>query len=101
MLQPVQLFKILSDETRLAIIQQLLNLSQKFRDIWPSYATPGWFSIAGKESGFITVYPLTCQPGRLRPSPPPGSDCERRCVDGWQNRLVSPADIKTYSYKHI
>lgn len=58
MLQPIQLFKILSDETRLAIVmilqsrenyasvisaQPFPNRSPKSRDIWLFFARLGWF----------------------------------------------------------
>ena len=83
MLQPVQLFKILSDETRLAIVMIL------------------------RESGELCVCDIcatisesqpTYRHGQLRQSQRPGSVCERMCVNGWINHPAPPVEKRKHIY---
>ena len=68
MLHPLQLFKTLSDETRLSIVMLLREAgelcvcdpapqprshSRKSRAIWPYFANPGWLSTVVREVGLL------------------------------------------------
>ena len=99
MLQPVQLFKILSDETRLAIVMILResgelcvcdicatisNRSPKSRDIWLSFARLGWFWIVVKANGSTIVCHPTYRHGQLRQSQ--HRQCMREDVREWLDK---------------
>lgn len=81
MLQPVQLFKILSDETRLAIVMLLRESGElcvcdicaattesqpKFPVTWLSCVRLNWYWTVGKGNGFTTVSHPTCPHGPAR-----------------------------------
>lgn len=92
-LLPIQLFKILADETRLGIVLLLsetgelcvcdlctaLDQSQpKISAIWHYCVKVGYCWTASKESGFITVYRRIFQHGRRKLLSRPGDANRKR-----------------------
>ena len=97
MLQPVQLFKILSDETRLAIMMLLResgemcvcdicapppSRSPKFPGIWQSFGRMNWCWTVGKGNGSTTGSLHICPHGRQKLSQHPGTACGKMFVSG-------------------
>lgn len=98
MLQPVQLFKILSDETRLAIVMLLRETGElcvcdicaatsesqpKISRHMAILRDAGLVLDRREGNGSTIVCHPTYRRGQLRQSRRPGSVCGRMCVNGW------------------
>jgi hypothetical protein len=113
MLQPVQLFKILSDETRLAIVMLLRESGElcvcdicvatsesqpKISRHMAILREADWFLTVGKANGSTIVCHPIFRRGQQRQSRRPGSVCARMYVNGWTNQPAPPAEAGKHIY---
>ena len=111
MLQPVQLFKLLADETRSTIVMLLRESGEmcvcdicaataesqpKILAIWPFYVKPSWSSTVAKENGCITDCRHTCQHGLRVLLIQPGTVNEKTYATSSVAWHLSPADGDIY-----
>ncbi|VFT66894.1 arsenical resistance operon repressor [Escherichia coli] len=115
-LLPIQLFKILADETRLGIvycsanwesyasaISALLSTSRSPRSpaTWHCCVNAGYCWIASKVSGFITAYRRIFQHGRRKLLMRPGDVNRKRFRQlsaNWLDKIV-PQTVRTFAVK--
>ena len=113
MLQPVQLFKILSDETRLAIVMLLresgelcvcdicaaTSESQPKISRHMAILREAGLVLDRREGKWIHYRLSPHIPAwQLRQSQHPGSVCGRMCVNGWINQPAPPAEKEKHIY---
>lgn len=117
-LLPIQLFKILADETRLGIvlllselesyasaISALLSTSRSPRSpaTWHCCVKAGYCWTASKVSGFITAYHRIFQHGRRKLLMRPGDVNRkrfRRLSATWLDKTV-PGTVRTFAVKNL
>ncbi len=117
-LLPIQLFKILADETRLGIVLLLSELGElcvcdlctaldqsqpKISATWHCCVKAGCCWTASKVSGFITAYHRIFQHGRRKLLMRPGDVNRkrfRRLSATWLDKTV-PGTVRTFAVKNL
>lgn len=117
-LLPIQLFKILADETRLGIVLLLseresyasaisallsTNRSPRSPATWHCCVKAGYCWTASKVSGFITAYHRIFQHGRRKLLMRPGDVNRkrfRRLSATWLDKTV-PGTVRTFAVKNL